>query len=211
MVTTVCGLCRRLTAYTALGAFGSLNLHVKRAAIVLLLFAGACSGRPAPQLHGMQLSPPQPAAPITLTDENAARFSLAQTRGQAVALYFGFTHCRDVCPQTLALLGKAREKAGLTPAQLRIVMVTVDPKRDSPAALRAFFRRNGVQATGLTGTAADLRRAYAAYGIGVQRQSRDLAHTDTIFLIDRHGRIFETLVPETPAKDVAADMRAVLD
>lgn len=176
----------------------------------LALLAGCAAHTPA-ALHGMQLVPPQPAANFTLTDQSGKAFSLTQARGQAVALYFGFTHCKDVCPQTLALLGKAREKAHLTPAQVRIVMVTVDPRHDTPAALRAFFARIGVKATGLTGTPAQLKSVWHEYGIGVEPQKNDIAHTDAVFVIDPRGRIVETLVPQTPLEDVAGDLRSVLD
>lgn len=178
--------------------------------LAMTAFAACASHTPAP-LHGMQLVPPQPAANFTLTDQNGAAFSLEQTRGQAVALYFGFTHCSDTCPQTLALLGKARARAGLTPAQVRIAMVTVDPRRDSPAALRAFFKRIGVEGTGLTGAPAALKAVYRAYGIGVEPGKNDIAHSDVIFIIDPQGRIRETLAPRSSLKDVAADLRAVVD
>lgn len=176
----------------------------------MALLAGCAAHAPAP-LHGMQIVPPEPAKNFTLIDQNGASFSLAQAHGQAVALYFGFTHCKDICPQTLALLGKARDRAQLGPSQVRIVMVTVDPKKDTPAALREFMRRIGVQATGLTGTPAQLRSVWHAYGVGVEPQKDDVAHSDAIFLIDPQGRIVETLVPQTPLKDVAADLRSVLD
>jgi protein SCO1/2 len=179
--------------------------------LALLVVLSACAQHAPANLHGTQLVPPSPAANFALTDQDGNTFTLDRARGQGVALYFGFTHCKDICPQTLALLGKARAHAGITPAQLRIVMVTVDPNRDSPAALRAFFRRVGVEATGLTGSAARLRAVYRAYGIGVQPQKNDIAHTDVIFLIDANGRIVETLPPEVSLKDVAADMRSVLD
>lgn len=171
----------------------------------------ACASHASAPLHGMQLDPPHQAATFTLTDQRGERFSLSQARGQVVALYFGFTHCRDICPQTLALLGKARTRAGLTPAQARIVMVTVDPRHDSPAALRAFFKKIGVDATGLTGSPQALNAVYRAYGIGVEPQKNDIAHSDAIFVIDPQGRIRETLAPESTLKDVAADLRAVVD
>lgn len=182
-----------------------------KAALGLLFALAACAPHTRAPMHGTQLAPPQPAANFTLTDQDGEHFSLAQARGQAVALYFGFTKCKDVCPQTLALLGKARARARLSPAQVRIVMVSVDPAHDSPQALRAFFARVGVEATGLTGTPAELRRVYRAYGIGVMPQKDDIAHTDVIFLIDANGRIVETLAPEVSLKDVAADLRSVLD
>jgi protein SCO1/2 len=177
----------------------------------LALALAACGSHAARPLHGMQIDPPQPAANFALTDQVGRRFSLDQAQGQAVALYFGFTHCKDTCPQTLALLGKARQTAGLSPAQVRIVMVSVDPAHDTPAALRAFFKKVGVQATGLTGTPADLRRVYKAYGIAVVPHKNDVAHTDTIFIIDPRGRLVETLVPQVALKDVAADLRVIVE
>lgn len=189
------------------------DTRVKRtltAALFALLLA-ACAQHASAPLHGTEVSPRQPAAGFALADQNGKQFSLAQAHGQAVALYFGFTHCKDVCPQTLALLGKARTLAKLSPQQMRIVMISVDPSHDTPSAFRAFFKRVGVTATGLTGTPAQLRAVYRAYGIGIQPQKSDIAHTDAIFLIDPQGRLTETFPPEMPAKDIAADVRAVLD
>lgn len=180
-------------------------------ALCAIVMFAACASHASAPLHGMQLVPPEPAANFRLTDQNGKTFSLEQSRGQAVALYFGFTHCADICPQTLALLGKARMRAGLTSRQVRIVMVTVDPRRDSPAALRAFFKKIGVDATGLTGTPAALKTVYRAYGIGVQPEKNDIAHSDVIFIIDPQGRTRETLAPQSSLKDVAADLRAVVD
>jgi protein SCO1 len=175
----------------------------------LVLATAACAHRPA--LHGTALVPPPLAQDFSLSDQYGKPYSLAQSRGHTVALYFGFAHCDDVCPQTLALLGKAREAAGLTPHDARIVMVTVDPARDSAKALQAFIRKVGVQATALRGSPAQLRPIYRAYGVVVKPQKNDIVHTDTIFLIDGKGHIREILDPQTPLNDVAADLRAIVD
>lgn len=168
----------------------------------------ACSAQKA-HLHGTVLPLAKPAAQIRLVDQNGRPFVLSQTRGQAVALYFGFTHCKDVCPQTLELLSKARALAQLSPAQARLVMVSIDPTRDTPAALRTFFGKLGVAATGLTGPAAKIVAIEKAYGIAVQPQKNDIAHTDVVFLIDSKGIIRELLDPDTPPAEVAADLRAL--
>lgn len=162
-------------------------------------------------LHGTALNPPSQARDFLLHDQYGRRYVLSQNRGKAVALYFGFTHCADICPQTLALLGKARARAALTPEQLQIVMVTVDPRRDSARALLDFFRKVGVQAIGLHGTPAELRPVYRAYGIAVRPESNDIGHTDTIFLIDGQGRLRELLDPQNTLNAVAADLRAIVD
>ncbi len=145
-----------------------------------------------------------------MTGQDRKPFSLSDARGSAVALYFGFTHCKDVCPQTLVLLDKARTRAHLTPAQLRIVMITVDPRRDSPAALRAFFARLGVRAVGLTGSKNELARVYRAYGVAVQETARDVAHTDDVYLIDANGRLRELLDSGSGVNAVAQDLHSVV-
>jgi protein SCO1/2 len=182
---------------------------MRKTLAMLCLTLAACAAR-AP-LHGTVFAQPPPAHEFTLLDQNDRPYALSNSRGQAVALYFGFTHCKDVCPQTLALLGKARAAAGLTPNQLRIVMVTVDPHRDSAQAIQRFFRRVGVQATGLHGSPENLRAVYREYGIGVQPEKNDIGHTDGIFLIDARGRMRELLDPQTPLNAVAADLRAIVD
>lgn len=171
----------------------------------------ACSAGHETALHGMAYVPPQRAANFALTDQYGRRFELSQARGQVVVLYFGFAHCRDVCPQTLARISKARARAGLHTAQVRIVMISVDPERDTPRVLRRFLAKMHVRATALTGSLAALRRVEHAYGIEVQKRGGDLLHTDLVFVIDRDGRIVEALSPASPLKDVAADLRNVVE
>ena len=179
-------------------------------ASALAAVLAGCSAQSA-SLHGTVITPARPARAFSLTDQDGRAFSLSSAHGSAVALYFGFTHCKDVCPQTLALLGEARTQSKLTPEQLRIVMVTVDPKRDTDAAFQTFFIRTGVQATGLTGAPAQLRAVYQAYGIAVEPQKHDIAHTDDIFLIGPDGTLRELLDPHTPVDAVAQDLRAVVE
>lgn len=169
----------------------------------------ACASQ-SPALHGTALTPAKPAQRFTLTDQLGRPYTLGAQPGQAVLLYFGFSHCKDVCPQTLALLGKARAKARLDAPQLRIVMVTVDPKRDSPAALAAFVKRIGVQATALTGTPAQLKPVYKAYGVAIEPQKNDIGHTDFVYLIDARGDLREILDPAMKVNAVADDLRAVV-
>lgn len=182
---------------------------MRRALAFLCAALAACAPKPA--LHGTQFAQPPQAHDFTLVDQNDRPFTLSQNRGQAVALYFGFTHCKDVCPQTLALLGKARSIAKLSDSQLRIVMISVDPQHDSAEAMRRFLRRAGVQATALHGPPQVLRSVYREYGIAIRPEKNDIGHTDSIFLIDAQGRMRELLDPQTPLNDVAADLRAIVD
>ena len=153
--------------------------------LVAALFA-ACGG--PSHLYGNIFVPAKKAPSIELVDQNGRAFSLTDERGKVVALYFGFTHCSDVCPATLALLGKAVRASGVA-SRTRIIFVSVDPKRDTPAALRAFIRRVGVTATGLSGTLAQLQPIWKAYGVSVEPHRSDIGHSDYIYYIDPSGRL----------------------
>lgn len=181
---------------------------MRKLGAIFFFALAACSSRPA-TLHGSVLNPAPPAPDFSLVDQYGAAYQLSQSRGQAVALYFGFTHCTDVCAPTLALLGKARTAARIPSRELRIVMVTVDPSRDSGRALQTFFRRAGVEGTGLGGSQEALQQVYRAYGVAVKPERRDIVHTEAIFLIDGSGRLRELLDPTTPIDFVATDLRAI--
>lgn len=153
-----------------------------------------------------------PAHAFTLTDQDGKRYSVGRGGEEAAALFFGYTHCQDVCPKTLALLGRARAWAGITPKQLRIVMVSVDPARDDPKALRAFISREGVAAFALTGSRRQLQAVYRDYGVVVQTQKRGaVGHTDYIYLIDSAGRLRALVSPETAMDVVAKDLKRIVD
>lgn len=178
-----------------------------RAVAVLLALTAACSHQSAVE---KKLVVP-PAHSFTLRDQNGSNVTVGVAGPGATALYFGFAHCKDVCPQTLAMLGRARALAGLNPQQLRIVMVTVDPAHDTPALLKAFVQKTGVQALALTGTNLQLHGVYRAYGVVIEPQKNDLGHTDYVYLIDRHAGLSAVVSPQTAPNTVARQLRNLLN
>ncbi len=127
-------------------------------------------------------------------------------RGNVVALYFGFTHCTDVCPATLAVLGKAKQASGVA-AHVRIVFVSVDPTRDTPAALRTFLQKVGVPAIGLTGTLSQLTPIWKAYGVSVEPNGSDVGHSDYIYFLDPRGRLRALTTTSDSLAHIAANLR----
>jgi protein SCO1/2 len=138
-----------------------------------------------------------PAAPaFTLTDDRGQAWSLAAQRGTPVVLTFGFTHCADTCPATLAKLSRLAAASG---RPIEIAFVTVDPQRDSVAAMHRFvrqFEREGVRIVGLTGTPAQIDAVETAYHVWAQRipgkhrtRAYDVAHSAVVFFIDGGGGI----------------------
>jgi len=133
------------------------------------------------------------AAPnFTLLDDAGAPWSLAAQHGTPVTIFFGFTHCADTCPLTLAKLVKASNGSEGT-----IAFVTVDPQRDTPAVMHAFLRRfHSSRLVGLTGTLDQILAVESAYHVWAQRipgkhggDDYDEAHASSIFYVDGNGRI----------------------
>lgn len=149
----------------------------------------------ARQPHFLGSAPPNVRLPeVTLIDDGGAPFKFSQLHAAAYTLFFGFTHCQDTCPLTLAKLERAR--MSLAPEQRRattIVFVTVDPSRDTPARLHRYMALFGPELVGLTGTRQALKTLYAALGVWSARigkgQNYEMGHTDAVFFVDPLGRI----------------------
>lgn len=191
------------------------------AGIALLLvgigLAGMLAGRRdrALVVRGTLLSPAQPAYDFTLTDQHGRPVRLSDQRGKVVALFFGYTHCPDVCPATLAHLLGAQRLLGAAAGETVVDFVTVDAARDTPGVLGTYAALFDPRFEGLTGTAAQLDRAYAAYHVWHQRLAGDarhyaVAHGSAISLIDRAGRLRVLHDWNDPAADLAFDMKALL-
>ena len=143
------------------------------AAAGVLLIAGAgaalwAAQRRAPAFHGTTYTEVAPAPEFSLTDHDGRPVTLASFRGRPVFLFFGYTHCPDVCPMTLDRVSRAVRAAGRAAEDARVVMITVDPARDTPAVLKAYAARFGPRVVALTGDSAALARARRGYGAYVE-------------------------------------------
>ena len=173
-----------------------------RLAIAALLVA-SCA---APTLVGTQITPT--AAPdFTLTDGiTGTPITLSAQHGKVVVLSFLYTHCPDVCPIIATNLDTAAR--GLR--GVRVLAVSVDPKRDTPAAARAFLRARAVGAEFrfLVGTRAQLARVWRAYHIAVQPGLKGtVTHSAYTLLIDRRGRQRVLYDAQAKAAAVRHDLR----
>jgi protein SCO1/2 len=135
------------------------------------------------------------AAPdFTLADQNGHPFTLARHRGHPVVLFFGYTHCPDVCPTILANLKRARELIGPPAADLVVALITVDRERDTPAALKQFVDVFDSSFAGLTGSAESLARVYRDYHVKAQKEAANtsgylVSHSAFVYYIGRDGRL----------------------
>lgn len=139
----------------------------------------AISVQPTPQgaYRGIELDPPQPRPTFTLTDTAGRLYDFAaETRGEPTLLYFGYTHCPDVCPTTMADIAAAlRGTPEPLRSKVRVVFVTTDPTRDSGKVIAAWLRNFDPDLprrfVGLTGTVAQVEAAQAAAKVPVATEN----------------------------------------
>lgn len=138
------------------------------AGIALVVVAGLrLHGVQPPAFRGTPYHDDIPAPALALTAHDGRRVTLEDFRGRPVLLFFGYTRCPDICPLTLGRLARLRRELGGAAAETEILLVTMDPARDTPRVLGEYVRRFGPGVTGLTGDSLALDRAYAGYGATV--------------------------------------------
>lgn len=166
-----------------------------------------------------QAPPPAGAVggPFHLTDQNGRAVDEKLLNGKWSVVFFGFTYCPDACPTTLALLGRTLDQLGPNAAKVQVVFVSVDPERDTPAALKAYlssatFPRGTIGLTGTPAQVAAVAKAYKVYyaksGSGADYT---IDHSTLIYLMDPKGRFSRIipygLTPEEVKKQIADAMR----
>ena len=154
---------------------------------------------PAPSVTELPLA--SIGGPFTLVGADGPPFARSRLAGKPFAIFFGFTHCPDVCPTTLARLTKLRRALGQGDDAFRIVFVSVDPDRDGPAEVGAYAKLFDTPVIGLTGSAAQIeqvKKQYAVFSAKAPGAGGDYSvdHTASVFLMDRTGKFVATLAPE---------------
>ncbi|KQP02371.1 SCO family protein [Pseudorhodoferax sp. Leaf265] len=168
----------------------------------------------APAFHGIDLTGADYAQDFRLRDPAGRTRTLADFKGQAVLLFFGFTQCPDVCPTALARAAQAKALLGELGARLQVVFVTVDPERDTPQVLQAYTKAFDESFLGLYGSldeTAELARNFKAYYKKVPTgASYTMDHTALSYVYDPAGQLRVVLRHDQTAEQYAQDLRRLL-
>lgn len=170
----------------------------------------------APTLEaGVALTPPAPLPEFSLQDQHGRPFTEAALHGHWSLVFPGFTHCPDICPATLAILDRAHALLGSKGSGLQVVLLSVDPQRDTPEALARYLDFFNPAFVGVTGEQAQLQRLYK--GLGVQhiripgtRGDYSVDHSAALLLVDPEGRLAGYFMPPFKAERLAADLGPLL-
>jgi len=175
------------------------------------------SSAPVELATGTRLSPPRELAEFSLVSHQGQPFERDAVTGRWTLMFFGFTHCPAVCPATLATLVEVRKRlGGLDAGEVpQIVLVSVDPERDTPETMAAYVARFDSSVIGVTGPSAAIDQ-FAA-GLGVAHQKIPLSggdymvdHAAFILLLDPEGREAAVFSPPHSAERLAADYLRML-
>jgi protein SCO1 len=162
-----------------------------------------------PSLKGSVIDPPWPAPEIQLADHNGRPFTLTSQRGKVVLLFFGFVNCPDECPLTMAHLKLAKDSLGDQADDMQVIMVSTDPARDTPQALKDFMGHFDPAFLGLTGTVEELQTTWKDYGVTVEDGGE--THSTYVYVVDPTGNIRETFLSDSEPDVIAADVKLLLD
>jgi protein SCO1/2 len=134
--------------------------------------------------------------PFKLTTQDGKPFTDETLKGKPFAVFFGFTHCPEVCPTTLYDLTQDLAALGKDADNLRVAFVTVDPARDTPELMKTYLASFDPRIVGLTGTEEEIAAAAKAYKVYYRKVPTDsdytMDHTATIFLMDSKGDFYGT-------------------
>jgi protein SCO1/2 len=184
--------------------------------VVLALFAWLVLPRLRPyQFNGTPIQSVMAATEFTLTSADGP-VSLSDYRGKLVLLYFGYTFCPDVCPTTLSDVNRALAQLGDKAEDVQLIMVSVDPARDTPEKLTEYVEFFNPTFVGVTGPDDEVRQVATLYGIWYEAHEEEGAsgylvdHTATLNVIDEEGHLKLLIGYGTGADAIAADLDYML-
>lgn len=150
---------------------------------------------------------------FTLTAHTGQPYSTAGTRGKVLVVFFGYTHCPDICGPTLAKLVEVRKRLGERAERLQVLFVSVDPVHDTPAQLQKFLAGFDPTFIGLTGSAEALEAVATDHVVFFKREAKNaqrIAHTGAVFVKDARGRMRLLMKDSTPVDDMLHDLQLLL-
>jgi len=153
--------------------------------------------------------------PFRLTDQNGRTVSDQDLKGHPFLVFFGFTHCPDVCPTTLFEVSEILRSLGPDANGTRALFITVDPERDTPSVMKDYVSNFDPHVWGLTGDPAAIAAVAKAYRVYYKKVPLDgggytMDHTAIVYLMDRNGRFVAPFNLKRSAEAAAADLRRYL-
>ena len=176
----------------------------------------AACGADAPKFRSTDITGADFGKALSLTAPDGKPRTLADFRGKAVVIFFGYTHCPDICPTTLADMAGVMKKLGADAARVQVLFVTLDPERDTPDVLAQYVPAFDPGFLGLRGDDAETQRAAKEFKIFYEKRpgkapgAYTVDHSAQSYVIDPQGRLRLFVRNDRIAQDLAEDLRILL-
>ncbi len=173
----------------------TLSAWIYRCAFVVALAATAGCDGSAPAFRSTDVTGASFGRDFVLVDHHGKVRKLSDFHGKVVVMFFGFTHCPDVCPTTLAELANALKRLGPDAKRVQVLLVTVDPQRDTPALLSAYVTAFDPSFLGMTGSAQQIADVAKEFKViyqkmeGSRPDNYSMDHSAGTFIFDSQGRL----------------------
>ena len=187
---------------------------MKAAAFLLAALLAACTSS-GPSFRSSDITGADYGKGLRLADHTGKTRTLEDFRGKAVVVFFGYTHCPDVCPATMLEIKQALQSLGDEAKRVQVLFVTVDPERDTPQMLAKYVPEFDPGFIGLRGSPEETARVAKEFKVFYQKAqggspgAYTVDHTSGIYVFDPQGRVRLFARPGRPA-DLAADLRTLL-
>lgn len=189
---------------------------VSAAVASAILALAACQADPQPEFLATDITGAEFARDFRLVDHNGQTRALADFHGKAVAIFFGYTHCPDVCPTTLSDFAAALRQLGPDAERVQVIFVTVDPERDTPELLRQYVPAFNPGFLGMSSDPETLRQLAKEFKVVYQKTAVKapddylIDHSAGTYVYDPQGKL-RLLVPYGSSPDVIArDLQTLL-
>jgi len=188
--------------------------HAIRCGVLACLLAGAGCRKPAAAFHGIDVTGADYGSDFRLNDPEGRERTLADFKGKAVMMFFGFTQCPDVCPTYLVRAAEVKRLLGADGERLQVLFVTLDPERDTPEVLKAYAAAFDPSFIGLYADARRTAEAAQHFKVYFKKvptgNSYTLDHSALSYVYDPTGRLRLVLRHDQSAQDCADDLRQIL-
>lgn len=208
---------RQVKRITWITGFGS---HLSRAVLIALsctLLLSACERKPVEEWRLTSIEKHLPDLNFSLTSDQGQPVTAKNYQGNFVLVYFGYTHCPDICPETMTRLLQVLQKIGNDAQKVRILFISVDPTRDTPKSLHTYLSAFDAQhIVGLTGTVQQIEALAKTYRVAYEagptdaHENYEVMHSSAIYIFDAQGRAQLMATGSDSADNIAHDLRILI-
>lgn len=172
-----------------------VQLAIGLGIVGIVVIVGSLAYSKPYRYQGSVIEPPIRISDITLTDQFGGKYQFGNQKDTLTLLFFGYTHCPDVCPTTLYDFKQIKERLGDRSGEVSFVFITVDPERDTPEVIAEHLKRFDPEFIGLNGSLDSLEEVYDEFGVYRAKQGVEatgdyfMDHTARIYVLDRQGKL----------------------